>query len=233
MYPLLLTVHVLLVGIWLGTDFGTMICFRRLCSARLPVPVRLEMGRISDALDMGPRSALIVLLMLGLLLTNLGGWGLAGPAGRAAALVAAGLGAIWLAAVWHQYWVGRAPAEQPRGARHLRFQRVFRTVDLAWRAVVAAALAAAGLAALTGHGPIRAGWLGLKLILFGLIILCGFALRMMLPRLGRAIGEIAASGSTPEREEALAAAARPAYPTVVAIWCLIGLIAYLAVAKPL
>lgn len=232
-YLLLLTLHIVLVGLWLGTDFGTFLAFRRMTSAALPLPARLEMGRLADLLDMGPRTALILLLMLGLTMTNLGGFGLPGAAGGTLAAAAAVLGILWLAGVWHQFWVLHPPSGGARPAAHVRFQRGFRRVDLGWRVLLAVAIVVAAVASLAGAGPIAARWLAVKLILFAGIIGLGFAIRLSLPKIGSALEAIAAGGSTPEREAALRAAARPTYPLVWSIWALVIVIAWLAVAKPL
>ena len=232
-YALLLSLHIVLVGTWLGTDVGTMLAFRRMTSPALPVTTRIEMGRLADLLDMGPRSALILLLILGAVMTDMGGFASAGGLGAVISVVAAAGGLLWLVGVWHQFWVSHASPEKPRAAGHLRFQRWFRSTDLWWRAVLAAGLVLDAGVSLAGGGPVRARWLAVKLILFAGILGLGFAIRTVLPGVGTALGAIVAGGSTPDREAALAGAARPAYPLVWAIWALILGIAWLSVAKPL
>lgn len=232
-YALLLSLHTVLVGTWLGTDVGSMLAFRRMTSPGLPVAIRVEMMRLAELLEMGPRSALVLLLILGAALTEMGGFASAGGLGVPVALVAAAGGLLWLAGVWHQFWVGHAPPGTARGAAHLRIQRWFRTADLWWRAMLAACLVLDAAVSLAGAGPIHARWLAVKLILFAAILGLGFAIRMVFPGVLTALGGIVAGGSTPDREAAPAGAARPAYLMVLAIWALIIGIAWLSVAKPL
>lgn len=228
LYTLLLGVHVVLAGIWVGTDIGTMASFRRLRDPRLALSTRLAMSRLSDLLDLGPRSALVLLLSLGLVLTHLGGWGFAGSGGRALAWAAGLLGPLWLAGVWHQFWVTRGD----RAAVHLRIQRAFRPVDLILRVTISGALGVTAVLSLVAAGPLAAPWLSLKLILFAGIVLCGVGLRLLIPHIVEKVGAIVAAGSSPEREAALSRTAVVTEALVWLIWAQIALITWLAVVKP-
>lgn len=228
LYTLLLGVHIVLAGIWLGTDIGTMASFRRLRDPRLALPTRLAMSRLSDLLDMGPRSALVLLLMLGLVLTHLGGWGLTGPGGGALAWAAGVLGPVWLAGLWHQFWVTRGE----RAAVHVRIQRAFRPADLVLRVTISGALGIAAVLSLVATGPLAAPWLSAKLILFSGIVLCGVGLRLLIPHLVERVAAIVAAGSSPQREAALSRTAVITEALVWLIWAQIALITWLAVVKP-
>ncbi|MFN8533573.1 MAG: hypothetical protein U0556_08510 [Dehalococcoidia bacterium] len=229
-YTLLKGLHILLAIIWLGTDVGTMVSFKGLLNPRYQISTRLAMSRLSDLMDMGPRSALVLLLMLGIYLTYRGEWGLSGPVGAVLAGASAVVGVLWFAGVWHQYWVGHAHVSDPR---QIAFQRYFRVFDIWWRVTVSSLLAVAALYSLVapGSGPFNATWLSIKLILFAGIVMLGAYLRVLLPKIGGAVGAIVKNGSSPEREAALQAPSRQATYAVWGIWVLIVVIIFLAVAK--
>ncbi|MCS6800582.1 MAG: hypothetical protein RMM58_10445 [Chloroflexota bacterium] len=228
-YQLLKALHILLVIIWLGTDIATMASFYGMLNSRYHITTRLAMSRLSDLMDMGPRSALVLLLMLGIYLTYRGEWGLEGPVGEAIAVASAVIGVLWFAGVWHQYWVTHGHIA---GSRHAAFQQFFRRFDLGWRVLVSGALAVAAVFSLFVPGaPFNALWLSLKLILFAGIVLIGVYLRVLLPQIGAAVGEIVKYGSTPEREAVLWKPSLRAIVSVWGIWVLIAAIVYLAVAK--
>lgn len=228
-YQLLKSLHILLVMIWLGTDIATMASFYGMLNTRYHITTRLAMSRLSDLMDMGPRSALVLLLMLGIYLTYRGDWGLQGPVGAALAVASAVIGVLWFAGVWHQYLVTHGHLS---GVRQAAFQRFFRVFDIWWRVLVSSALAVAAVWSLVmPGGPFTAIWLSVKLILFAGIVLLGVYLRILLPQIGAAVGEIVKYGSTPEREAVLWRPSLRATIAVWGIWVLIAAITYLAVAK--
>jgi uncharacterized membrane protein len=230
-YLLLKTLHILLVGLWIGTDIATMAGFRGLCDETLDIKTRLRMSKLSDAMDMGPRSSLVLLLMLGLFMTNLGEWGLEGKRGEWLAWGAAAVGVVWFLGVWQQYFIGHKPeTERTAGAR--RFHKWFRHIDLWWRIGLSGVLVVAAVWSLAGDGPFNARWLAAKQILFAGIVMCGVGLRLMLPPIMRCVMVIVQEGSTPEREAALERWAWPAQALVFLIWVIIAVMSWLATAKP-
>ncbi len=234
-YDALKAIHILLVIIWLGTDIGTFASFNRLLDTKLSVPTRLSMSRLSDLLDQGPRSALVLLLMLGLSLSHMGDWGFGGDAGAVLAWLAAAIGVVWFAGVWMQFWVAHAPPGAIRPPWASGFVARFKVVDLWWRVGVAGALVLAGLTSLAASGNdgiIGADWLAWKVLLFALIVVDGVVIRLLLPKLGAAIVGIAGSGSTPEREQELARRAVPLKACVMVIWVLLIMMSAIAVMKP-
>ena len=234
-YDALKAVHILLVIVWLGTDIGTFTSFNRLLDTSLSVPTRLSMSRLSDLLDQGPRSALVLLLMLGLSLSHMGDWGFGGAAGAVLSWAAAVIGIAWFAGVWMQFWVAHAPAGADRPSWALRFVATFKVVDLWWRVSVADALVLAAITSLATDGDggiIGADWLAWKVLLFAGIVADGVVIRLLLPKLGTTIVGIATGGSTPERELALAKQAVPLKACVVVIWTLLIAMSALAVMKP-
>ena len=230
-YILLKTLHILMVAVWLGTDMATFTAFTRMKDASLSLECRQEMGYLTGFLDMGPRSALILLLMLGITMTHMGGWGFDGPAGFSLATGAAVFGVLWLVGIWHQFWVDHPKVGETRGAAHFNFQSYFRPSDIWLRTLISGALGLTAIYSLMGDGPIVAWWLSVKLILFAGIVLCGVLLRVNQPYTRRWIKEIFEQGSTPEREAALARPALRAQALVLLIWVLIAIIVWITVWK--
>ena len=229
---LLLAAHILLAGGWIGADVGVMITTRRMLAPSAAGPLRVELGRLADLLDMGARSALVLMLGSGLLLTSGTGLALTDPAGRLLAATGAVVALLWLAGLWHQWWVGslgEAAGAHPRSAS---FQRAFRVADLGVRTALVAALLAVALGAWVARTPALPGWFALKLALFALIVALGISIRFLIPPLARALNEVAVHGSAPERERLVARAAAPLYPVVWAIWALVAVITALSVVRP-
>jgi hypothetical protein len=234
-YALLLTAHVLLLVFWLGTDIGVFLGSFRLKDPRLSLEARLEIGRLTALLDMGPRTGVILSIPTGLALAYFGDWGrrdlaLLTPLALAVVTV---LSLVWLTMAWRFFALQQAKA---RG-RELtpgegRFLRLWRRVDLWWRMVLAVGIAGVTLAALVGRGLFGVGWLDWKVAAFGFIVACGIAIRLAADDLPIALGEISRRGSTPERERRLAGALNRAYPWVLAIYLTLVVMAYLSFAKP-
>ena len=193
------------------------------------------MSRLSDLLDQGPRSALVLLLMLGLSLSHMGDWGFGGHGGALLAWLAAAIGVVWFAGVWMQFWVAHAPPGATRPPWAARFVSRFKVADLWWRVGVALALVAAAVSSLLASGSggiIGADWLAWKIVLFAAIVADGVVIRVLLPKLGAVIVAIASGGSTPERERELARRAVPLKGCVIVIWVLLVAMSALAVMKP-
>ena len=234
-YALLLTAHVLLLVFWLGTDIGVFLGSFRLKDPRLEPRTRLEIGRLTALLDMGPRTGVILSIPTGLALAYYGGWGRRDPVlltPQVLAVVAV-LSLVWLAMVWRFFVLQQAAA---RGREltpgEARFLRLWRRVDLWWRVLLAIAIAGASLAAVLGGGVLGVGWLDWKVAAFGFIVACGVAIRLAAEDLPIALGEISRRGSTPERERRLARALSRAYPWVLAIYLTLVVMAYISFAKP-
>jgi hypothetical protein len=234
-YALLLTAHVLLLVFWLGTDIGVFLGSFRLKDPRLAPEARLEIGRLTALLDMGPRTGVILSIPTGLALAYAGGWGRGEPALVTPPVLAvvALLSLVWLAMVWRFFALQQAAARgRELAPGEARFLRLWRRVDLWWRMVLAVAIAGATLAALLGRGLFGVSWLDWKVAAFGFIVACGIAIRLAAEDLPIALGEISRRGSTPERERRLAGALNRAYPWVLAIYFTLVVMAYLSFAKP-
>lgn len=230
-YIILKFLHIIMAGLWLGMDMGVYNCGMKLRDASLSIETRATMGKVSGFLDMGPRSAVIVLLMLGITMTSLGGWGFQGGYGTDLAIAAAVVGIVWLGGLWHQYWVDHPNLGETRPEAHLKFQALFRKYDIRMRVVVTSILLVTAVWSLAGDGPIVATWLAVKLVLFAVIVSCGIGIRMYIPHARASIADIFKNGSTPEREATLAQNRGKMLFFVKTIWTLVAVIIWISVAK--
>jgi hypothetical protein len=227
-YALLKALHILLIVTWVGMDIGVFTSTFWIRNRKLSPETRLQIGRLAGLLDMGPRSSLILIFAVGLILTASGGWGL--QLGAATPLVV-GLGValclVWLWAVWQQrFALGALAAGRELGKRTFFVHR-FRVFDLHLRIALALALIAAAFLPI-----VRVAWLDWKVGLFGVIILAGVGIRLVADDFPIALGEIARNGSAPALEARLDRSLRNAYPLVLSLWGLIVVMTVLAVAKP-
>ena len=230
-YSILKFLHIIMAGLWLGMDMGVYTASGRLRSPAYSVETRAAMGKLAGTLDMGPRSAVVIMLMLGITMTFLGGWGTAGGYHTEVAVTAALIGLVWLAGLWHQFWVDHPNLGETRPESHIKFGKRFRTADIGMRVIVTSILAVVAIWSLTGDGPIAATWLAVKLVVFSLIVACGIGIRICIPPTRAAISDIFANGSTPEREQALEDTRGWALVFVKSIWVLVVVIIWISVAK--
>lgn len=229
-YLLLKALHVLFIVTWLGVDTGVFTSSFWVRNPKYSIETRLQMGRLAGMLDMGPRSSLILIFAVGVILAYSGGWMHGVPLAVVVVIVVAC--GVWLWAVWQQYFTNHALLAGHNVGGRIFFVRGFRTFDLYLRAALATVLIAAALAGFAKIGPVDAGWLNVKLALFGGIIILGLIIRVISDPFVTALGEIARQGSTPERESRLSNALTRVYPVVVGLWCVIVVMLVLGVTKP-
>jgi len=229
-YALLKAVHILLVVSWLGMDIGVFCSTFWIRNRALSPETRVQIGRLAGLLDMGPRSSLILMLAIGLVLTVMGQWGLGVLDDRAPLLVGAVVAVClgWLWAVWQQYFAVHDLAAGHDLGRRAFFVRGFRRFDLYVRVALGVVLIALALR----PEAFSVTWLSWKVALFGLVVLAGVGIRIVADQFPIALGEIARLGSTPGREARLDGALLRAYPFVLGIWSAIVIMVVLAVAKP-
>lgn len=216
-YVIVKWLHVLLFGVWLGADYGTFLSSRFLLKADKSLETRATAAHMMVLFDLGPRLALVSMVPLGVTLARWSG------------AVTWGVGVQWLAWIVGLVWLGLVAAVELGEGKQWR--EPLRRFDLGLRSVVAAAALLAGIGSLVGDGPITAGWLAVKVTIFGAIICSGIAIRFSLQGFGAAFGAVMAQGSSPEREAALRASLTRTYPFVGAIWVMVLVAGLLGVAK--
>ncbi len=214
-YATLQYAHILLLVYWLGADLGVYLCAKYVERPDLHLDERRRFLSLLAAIDMGPRTALVLMIPTGLLLVTLGGWLPLPPVAVAAACVAS---AGWLALVWYLYRSGAlAPA--------------LRRLDHGLRHAVVAVAATAGLALLLQWvaGP---RWLGVKLLAYGGAVLMGLLLRGVLAEWGRGFAELREPATAAAGNARIAGAAGPSRRYAWALWGCVLLAALMGVTKP-
>lgn len=219
-YPLLQYAHILLLVYWLGTDLGVYWCAKYVGRSDLPLAERQRFLQLLLKLDMGPRTALVLMIPTGTLMVFIAQWL---PLRGAAAAAVCALALAWLAVVWRLYLRPAAPV-------------VLRDLDRAARWLVVAAMAALGLlltsgvgAALGLEGP---RWLGGKFLAYGGAVLCGLRLRGVLSHWAQGFGELRDAATAAQGEARIAAAMPAAFGYAYALWGCVLVAAFLGVVKP-
>lgn len=215
-YALAVFLHVLLFVFWLGTDVGVFLAAKISERAELSVETRSTVLGLGMVLDRLPRSALALIIPSGMQLAVMSGQ-LALPAW---ALWAAWLVAlVWLAILWAGFLNPQTATEQ----RAMLF-------NFGMNAVLALAVLAAGIFLLTASDT--AGWLALKVLIVGLIFVCGVVLDVMFKPAVEAFVAITTEGASEALNDKYSKAIGPVYLAVLAIYALVLAAAWLGIAKP-
>lgn len=218
-YTLVLWLHVLVMGYWIGTDLVINALAHYAIRARA-IP-GAERGRLWDFLmhvDQHPRNALILSLPLGLTLAAMLGLSpIAGPWLALAWLASA----AWFAQMWLVHLRGHTPAGP-----------ALRRWDWRIRYLLIAACVASALASFAWGVPFAAHWLALKVLLYGGVIGCGLGIRHQLVQFF-ALWPLAVAGTASDADEAeLARTMRAATWVLALLHAQLLAIALLGLYKP-
>ncbi len=205
--------HVVMFCYWLGADLGVWLCGRAARRKDLSDDARAAVRKVGHLIDMGPRSALVLILPAGLILASQYGMPVHGGALVAAVLACL----VWLWMVWTIF---RQP-QTPLG-------KTLWKIDMSIRAVLMVTFIGFGISCLVTGGPIEDNWLSAKLIVFGLILLDGIWLRIALFRMEA----LARAGKAPPVGAPPSALQKSLMASVMAIWVLVAIAAFLGVVKP-
>ncbi len=216
MFVVLLTLfHVLVLVYWLGGDLGAFYTSSFMTDPKRSVAERMMAVKILNNIDMAPRTMLILAFPTGLALASAKGW-IDLPAYIPAIVALLFLG--WLALAW---------------AVHLRHGDggAVKKIDLAIRYVCVATFGLSGVAGLVGLLTIPL-FIALKLCLLAGCVALGLVVRRQLVPLFGAIREMTTSGPTAGTDAIIRRVNEQARVSVITIWLLITLAAYLGIATP-
>lgn len=216
-YALLLLLHLLIAGYWLGGDLGVFYIAGKLADPAQPLPVRLFSARSMLLLDMIPRSCLILAFGSGVSLAT-----------KMHLLpINGGLWLVWMVtAVWMGLaWFAFLKEHSPLGHTIAR-------IDFGLRLLVLATCVAAGIDAFNDGGMIpQVRWLAVKLLLFATIIALGLLVRVQLKPFGPLFGKVASQAASDADQLALKQLVARVKIPVLLIWACIVLIAALGKLK--
>lgn len=207
--------HVLVLVYWLGGDLGAYYTSRFVYDPSKGVPARGLAAKVLSDVDMAPRVCLLLALPTGLTLAWAKGW--------------VSFGAVWLAPLWivALAWILVAFAIHTDDQGDTRLP----ALDQGARWVLLAGLGVTGTLGLLG-GIALPRFVSLKLLLLGLAVLMGLAIRRQLRPFGPAFGRLMAEGPSPEVDAALRAPIARARPFVLCIWAALLAAAWLGIATP-
>ena len=222
-YNVIKLVHILSIATWLGVDLGVFTCAWLARNRSLSAEARGQFLKLLGILDLGPRVSMLATIPLGLTLAHLG-W-------RTAPSYGAPVG--WLILVLCVAWAGLV-VRQHHGLGRLAVP--FARFDTAVRVVLVVAFGGSALVSfLAGpaDGPIGPLWLRWKVLLFAFTIVCGLAIRLLMRNAGPVFAATLGNDATASDFDALDRMIRSLYAPVFAIWGVLVISVFLAVAKPL
>jgi hypothetical protein len=212
---LLTLIHVLIFVYWLGGDLGAFYSSSFLVDPKRTVVERTMALKILNNVDMAPRTALILAFPTGLALAWMKGW--MQVSGMVPLVVGvAGLG--WLALAWAVH------LNHNGGAGLKKF-------DMGIRYAMLAGLLGLGVCGVTGDIAIPL-FIALKMIILGLCITLGLIVRKQIVPMFVAFREMMATGATPETDAAISGANARARVSVLTLWGLLLVAAFLGIATP-
>jgi len=217
-YDVLLWLHVLAMGYWIGSDVVVNALSRHAVrGTTLPGPERRRLWDVAGYAEGHAEAALIASLPLGFTLAAQAGlvW-----------LDDAALAMLWLGAVAWLACLRRARARQPRA-----WGPACKRWDMRIRIALVAAFLYLGVLSLATGRPLDAPWLACKVLLAAGVLAAGLGVRRLRRECDAAWSAIVRDGTAAD-EAALRAAARRASWLVTFVWLMWIAIAWLGVAKP-
>ena len=212
-----LLLHVLLLVFWLGTDVGVLLSAWVTKNKNLSTETRQKILGIGMQLDMFPRTALTLMLPTGMHLAI--GTGQVSFSSSTIALVWI-FSLVWLAATWIRY----LNEGKPIG---MLATKACILIDV----IVMVVCGSIAISSFGGGGLVASDWLASKILIFGLIALTTIALEFLfLPGVIAFIG-IINEGSTPEREATYSKSINITIVSVLVIYALVILAAWIGISK--
>lgn len=218
LYDVLVYVHVLAFVFWLGGDLGVAILGSAFRNRTKPLATRLELLRLLGLVDMGPRTAWVIMVPLSLTLVDIASyWDLPDWGVWLSWLV----GAVWMGLTWAIHLMtGKAIVPQ------------LKQLEFGLKVVITAFYATIGTTSVLGWGPLTETWLGWKALVFAAI----FAAAIMIDVAGRPVGPLLLAvieqGSSDETEIPLRRAMDRARLWVWLTYALLLVIGFLGTVKP-
>ncbi|MCB2107398.1 MAG: hypothetical protein KDE14_06840 [Rhodobacteraceae bacterium] len=218
-YLVLVYAHIVLFVYWLGGDLGVYVAAGYVGDRKLGLDERFRFLRLLMICDMGPRTALIMLLPLGLEMARLIGVIEIGPAiGGIAWLI----GFIWLGANWWMFFNERKP-----------FAEKIRIADLYFRYLLIPAIIAVAVYSMANGGPVVAEWLQIKLLFYASAIALGVYLRTELKHWIVGFGMIRQGGGDADKGNAMIEGALlRSRRAALVLWGCVAIAAFLGKVKP-
>lgn len=216
-YNVLLFVHILLFVFWLGTDLGVFLAAKRSEQAVLSPETRATVLELGMVLDRLPRSALVLILPTGLHLAFMSG--LLALSCSVMAVVW-GIALVWLIILWAGFLNPKTAIE----SRAMIFNFIMNAV---------LAVLVVGVAVYLLSATATPVWLALKVLMVGLVFVCGVLLDIAFKPAVATFVAIMTQGPSDELNARYAKELGPVYWAVIGIYVLVLIAAFLGVTKAL
>jgi len=218
-YELILTLHVLVMGYWIGSDLVVNALTHYVArGSSLPGPERKRLWEFLLHVDQHPRNALILSVPLGFTLAAQIGQIRLDNTALAMLWI---FSALWFAFMWVTHW------QRSSGAGVVLARWDWRS-----RYVLIAVFLAVGVKSLLTRSPLEAPWLAWKVILFAAVLGCGIGIRYYIRDAYRAWPRIWAGQGTEADERIVRTAMNRGTYVLWCLWALLLVIGWLGVAKP-
>ena len=211
-------IHVSLFVYAIGGDIAVYYLGKYITRDDLSLDERLRVREIRLVVDMSARISLVLLLAVGFTLAVPYNSPISGP---------------WLVLFWFADLAWLALVWMIHLKRGTNLGNQLKQVDIRIRYIVAASMIGFGGYCLFAGGPISAGWLATKIILYGVIIINGIWIRMIIARWQGAFELVRAGGDDRVRGERLMKEIQAATnKAAFSIWVLVMLMALIGEMKP-
>lgn len=217
-YFLLVTLHVVLFAYWLGGDWGVFVCSRYIARPELSLAERERFLEALMAIDILPRTAIVLLPFVGLQLAALRG---SIEISQTALVVAWVIGITWLLVIWAAYRNMRKPSG-------LKWQRI----DVGWRVVLILFLVVTGIASFVNAWPVPTKWIAAKLLVYAALLCVGLYLRISIKSWREGFTRLRAGESGPDIDALFIDGRRRAKYAAWLFWSLIIVMAWLGIRQP-
>ncbi len=217
-YLWLVVLHVVLFAYWLGGDFGVYVCSRYIARTDLQVAERERFLEALMAIDIMPRTAIVLLPVVGLQLAVMRGSVNLGTSGQTFAWL---IGMTWLSVVWMAYRTLRQPSN-----------RYWQRIDVIWRILLIAGLIIVGVQSLRYSTPIHTYWIAVKVIVYAVLLIVGLYLRVSIRGWREGFVRLRAGERSAEVDALFVDGHRRARYAAWFFWALIMAMAWLGITQP-
>lgn len=211
-------IHIMLFVYWLGADLGVFLLALASKRSNLSFGERALALKMAMVIDVLPRLSFALMFPVGLELSAAKGYVEPSDGVRAIAWL---VSAVWVGLVVGMTRLEGKPIAHTlaKGNALLHWLLLFVTVGI-------------GVSSVLGHGPFPDGWLGWKIVLFGLIFFCGIMIDVEFRPMIPAFARLAQEGTKPDIERDITRAVNGAVRWVLSLYALVIAIAFLGTAKP-
>ena len=209
--------HVVLFVYAIGGDIAVYYIGNYITKDELPIEERLRVRSMRFIVDMSARTSLVLLLPIGFTLSTAFGSSIDGVLLQGIW----GFSILWLILIW----IVHSKRETKEG-------EIYRLLDLGIRYILSFALIGLGIFSLFSDLIIQNNWLSLKITIFGLILINGIWIRIIVGRMRQSIVMVQNSDDVDFAENQIKKEQSTLNIAALMIWVLVILMAFLGQVKP-